>query len=124
MLSLPPRLFVKCMLLVLSVGGLWVYHSSSQEQEADQKHRPWSTSAPVVASTKTRGSNIVFILTDDLTWNLVQYMPHVLQMQQEGVTFAHYFVTDSLCCPSRASIFTGRYPHNTGIYLNDGPDGG
>ena len=68
--------------------------------------------------------NIVFILTDDLSWNLVQYMPHVLQMQKEGVTFTNYFVTDSLCCPSRSSIFTGRYPHNTGIFRNVGDDGG
>jgi N-acetylglucosamine-6-sulfatase len=68
--------------------------------------------------------NIVFVLTDDLALNLVQYMPNVRTMQQDGVTFANYFVTDSLCCPSRSSIFTGRYPHNTGIYRNTGADGG
>lgn len=68
--------------------------------------------------------NIVFILTDDLSWNLVQFMPHVQQMQRTGATFNNYFVTDSLCCPSRTSIFTGRYPHNTGIYRNTGADGG
>jgi N-acetylglucosamine-6-sulfatase len=70
------------------------------------------------------GPNIVFVLTDDLSWNLVQFMPHVLEMQKHGVTFVNYFVTDSLCCPSRASIFTGRYPHNTGIFSNRGADGG
>src|SRR6202030_3223289 len=68
--------------------------------------------------------NIVFILTDDLSWNLVQYMPHVLEMQKNGVTFTNYFVTDSLCCPSRSSIFTGRYPHDTGIFRNVGKEGG
>src|SRR6266511_4317273 len=68
--------------------------------------------------------NIIFVLTDDLAWNLVEYMPHVRQMQQQGATFTNYFVTDSLCCPSRASIFTGRYPHNTGIFTNGGSDGG
>jgi hypothetical protein len=68
--------------------------------------------------------NIVFVLTDDLALNLVQYMPNVRKMQREGVTFANYFVNDSLCCPSRSSIFTGRYPHNTGIYRNVGADGG
>jgi N-acetylglucosamine-6-sulfatase len=68
--------------------------------------------------------NIVFVLTDDLAWNLVKYMPHVQQMQRQGATFANYFVTDSLCCPSRASIFTGRYPHDTGIFTNGGNDGG
>jgi arylsulfatase A-like enzyme len=77
------------------------------------------------ASTAIRGRpNIVFVLTDDLAWNLVQYMPHVLAMQKTGVTFANYFVTDSLCCPSRSSIFTGRYPHDTGVFRNTGRDGG
>ncbi len=75
-------------------------------------------------STAAPRANIVFVLTDDLSWNLVQYMPHVLKMQKEGVTFANYFVTDSLCCPSRSSIFTGRYPHNTGVFRNTGNDGG
>jgi arylsulfatase A-like enzyme len=51
-------------------------------------------------------------------------MPHVRQMQKDGVTFSNYFVTDSLCCPSRSSIFTGRYPHDTGVFRNTGRDGG
>jgi arylsulfatase A-like enzyme len=75
-------------------------------------------------SSSVRPPNIVFVLTDDLAMNLLPYMPHVLQMQKDGVTFANYFVTDSLCCPSRSSIFTGRYPHNTGIFRNTGEDGG
>src|SRR3984957_21247273 len=50
--------------------------------------------------------NIVFVLTGDPAWNLVRYMPHVVAMQHEGETFSNYFVTDSLCCPSRASILT------------------
>jgi N-acetylglucosamine-6-sulfatase len=67
--------------------------------------------------------NIVFVLTDDLAWNLVRYMPHVLAAERRGETFTNYFVTDSLCCPSRASIFTGSLPHNTRI-LSNGPRGG
>jgi N-acetylglucosamine-6-sulfatase len=68
--------------------------------------------------------NIVFVLTDDLAWNLVRYMPHVLRMQRDGETFSNYFVTDSLCCPSRASILTGRFPHDTRVYDNSPPEGG
>ena len=68
--------------------------------------------------------NIVFVLTDDLSSNLVPYMPQVLALQQQGTTFSRYVVTDSLCCPSRASIFTGRYPHSTGVLKNMGADGG
>jgi N-acetylglucosamine-6-sulfatase len=68
--------------------------------------------------------NIVFVLTDDLSTNLVRYMPHVLQMQRAGETFSNYFVTDSLCCPSRASILTGRFPHDTRVFDNSPPEGG
>jgi N-acetylglucosamine-6-sulfatase len=68
--------------------------------------------------------NIVFVLTDDLSMDLVQYMPHVLGLQSAGMTFSNYFVSDSLCCPSRSSIFTGELPHNTGVFSNYGNDGG
>lgn len=68
--------------------------------------------------------NIVFILTDDLSWNLIQYMPNVQAMQKEGTTFANYFVADSLCCPSRSTIFTGKLPHDTGVFTNDPNENG
>ena len=98
--------------------------------QARREQTPTIPSSPVASlpapssSAPGRKPNIVFVLTDDLSWNLVRYMPHVLQMQKQGVTFINYFVTDSLCCPSRSSIFTGRYPHNTGIFRNVGVDGG
>ncbi len=83
-------------------------------------------SAPGTDGGAPRGSkpNLIFVLTDDLAWNLVEFMPHVKQMQAQGVTFSHYFVTDSLCCPSRTSMFTGKYPHASGVFTNSGDDGG
>src|SRR2546421_54174 len=81
-----------------------------------------------LASTTTAAPparpNVVFVLTDDLSWNLVRYMPQVRQLQNDGRTFTDYTVTDSLCCPSRSSIFTGRFPHDTGVFTNGGSDGG
>lgn len=77
-----------------------------------------------IGARRRGGPNFIFILTDDLAWNLVRYMPHVRAMRQGGLTFANYFVTDSLCCPSRTSIFTGRLPHDTRVYSNNWPDGG
>jgi N-acetylglucosamine-6-sulfatase len=68
--------------------------------------------------------NIVLVLTDDLSSNLVRYMPHLRSLMHRGMTFANYTVTDSLCCPSRASIFTGEFPHNTGVVSNTAPSGG
>jgi N-acetylglucosamine-6-sulfatase len=75
-------------------------------------------------SSASRSPNIVFIVADDFSWNLVRFMPHVKRMQKDGVSLARYYVTDSLCCPSRASIFTGKFPHNTGIFTNGGRAGG
>ncbi len=68
--------------------------------------------------------NIVFILTDDLSMDLLPYMPHLQEVQQHGMSFNNYFVSDSLCCPSRSSIFTGNFPHDTGVWANAGPEGG
>jgi N-acetylglucosamine-6-sulfatase len=68
--------------------------------------------------------NIVFILTDDLSMDLLPYMPNVLAMERRGLSFSHYFVSDSLCCPSRASIFTGNLPHDTRVFSNTGSGGG
>ncbi|HEY2181356.1 MAG TPA: sulfatase [Solirubrobacteraceae bacterium] len=88
---------------------------------------PRSTGAGVPGVGGQAGAqrpNIVFVLTDDLASNLVRYMPHVVRMQHEGETFSNYFVTDSLCCPSRASILTGRFPHDTRVFDNSPPEGG
>ena len=41
-----------------------------------------------------------------------------------GADFTNYSVSDSPCCPSRASILTGRYPHTSTIYTNTEPGGG
>jgi arylsulfatase A-like enzyme len=71
-----------------------------------------------------RRPNIVFVLTDDLSTDLVRYMPAVQDLERRGMSFDRYVVSDSLCCPSRASIFTGRLPHDTGVFTNIPPDGG
>jgi len=68
--------------------------------------------------------NIVFVLTDDLSMNLLPYMPHVQALARAGTSFENYYVVDSLCCPSRAAIFTGLYPHDDGVFTNSGTDGG
>lgn len=68
--------------------------------------------------------NVVFVLTDDLSMNLLEYMPEVRKLGEDGASFSEYSVTDSLCCPSRASILTGQFPHNTGVFTNSGNDGG
>ncbi|MFL5823288.1 MAG: sulfatase [Solirubrobacteraceae bacterium] len=93
-------------------------------------HRPHAAPAQGHAAGRRRSAatvrqpNIVFVLTDDLSMDLLKFMPHVRSLELDGMTFRNYFVSDSLCCPSRASILTGRFPHNTHVYGNTGAAGG
>ncbi|MBM3190518.1 MAG: DUF4976 domain-containing protein, partial [Chloroflexi bacterium] len=44
--------------------------------------------------------------------------PHLDRLIREGVSFSQSHVTAASCAPARASLFTGYYPHTTGIYKN------
>ena len=69
--------------------------------------------------------SIVFVLTDDQRWDTLWGMRTVEEaLAAHGATFTNSFVVNALCCPSRSSIFTGRYSHSTGVYLNTPPHGG
>jgi arylsulfatase A-like enzyme len=63
--------------------------------------------------------SIILILTDDMETGLVEHMPNLKALiVEQGATFARAYVNNPLCCPSRATILTGRYAHNTGVTLN------
>lgn len=90
-----------------------------------------ATTAP---STTTRPApppgapNVVLVLLDDLdalTMPFWEAMPRTrARLVETGTTFTNAFVTSPECCPSRATVLTGNYPHNTGIYDATPPDGG
>ncbi|MBI3822206.1 MAG: sulfatase [Planctomycetes bacterium] len=73
--------------------------------------------APCDASQPTKKRpNIVFLLADDLRWNVLgctgdklARTPHLDALAKRGVVFRHHFVTTSICAVSRASIFSGQY---------------
>ncbi|MEM7603674.1 MAG: sulfatase, partial [Verrucomicrobiota bacterium] len=65
--------------------------------------------------------NFIFFITDDIGWNdlgcygnEVVKTPHLDAMAERGLRFTNAYLTISSCSPSRCSIITGRYPHNTG----------
>ncbi len=69
--------------------------------------------------------NIILIVTDDQRFDTLQVMPEVRRLLvARGMTLRRAIVSNPLCCPSRATIFTGRYSHTTGVYTNLAPDGG
>jgi N-acetylglucosamine-6-sulfatase len=73
--------------------------------------------------------NVVLIVTDDLASgdlnpDTLERMPNLRALMEEGTTFDNSFVTNSLCCPSRATILRGQYAHNHRILHNQPPLGG
>jgi N-acetylglucosamine-6-sulfatase len=77
------------------------------------------------ARTGGRRPNVILIVTDDQRADTLRYMPNVKRLLAgHGVTFRRFYVTTSLCCPSRASILTGQYSRHTGVFDNVGPHGG
>jgi N-acetylglucosamine-6-sulfatase len=75
------------------------------------------------AQTQTR-PNIVLILTDDQRFDSLHVMPEVQRLASRGMLLRRAIDSNPLCCPSRATILTGRYSHTTGVYTNGGMNGG
>ena len=69
--------------------------------------------------------NIVVLMTDDQTVESMRVMPRVrATLAHSGTTFTRSFVSVSLCCPSRATFFSGQFAHNHGVLGNFPPNGG
>jgi arylsulfatase A-like enzyme len=63
--------------------------------------------------------NIVLFITDDEALGSIEVMPNLRSwLIEEGRSFEPGIVTTPMCCPSRASILTGRYAHNHGAMKN------
>jgi N-acetylglucosamine-6-sulfatase len=69
--------------------------------------------------------NVLVILTDDQTVESMRVMAGVrAELGASGTTFDRSFVSNPLCCPSRATLYTGQYTHNHGVIGNRAPEGG
>lgn len=78
---------------------------------------------------KPKKPNILVILADDLGYSdLGCYgseisTPNIDNLAETGVRFTQFY-NSARCCPSRASLLTGLFPHQTGIGSFVGPDRG
>jgi arylsulfatase A-like enzyme len=81
-----------------------------------------------VAVTEARGTdragqagrrnrpNVLVIVTDDARAETLRAMPKTRRwLADAGVTYTEGFAPTPSCCPSRSSIFSGRYVHNHGV---------
>lgn len=72
-----------------------------------------------IADASVERPNIVLIIADDISSDFNCFggqvqTPHIDALAAGGVRFDNAYVTASSCSPSRNSMTTGRYPHNTG----------
>ena len=78
-------------------------------------------------TSKTKKPNFLFVLVDDQPFDAVGYSgrypflktPNIDWLNEEGANLENFFVTQSICSPSRASFLTGTYPHIHGVNQNN-----
>ncbi|HEY7308113.1 MAG TPA: sulfatase [Gemmataceae bacterium] len=82
----------------------------------------------LTAAEPRRPPNILLLISDDQGWRDYSFMGHkhirtpsLDRLASRSLTFPRGYVPCSLCCPSLASIITGRYPHQHKITSNDPP---
>ncbi|KQZ70115.1 sulfatase-like hydrolase/transferase [Nocardioides sp. Root151] len=80
---------------------------------------------PVRATAaETAKPNVLMIMVDDMRADDLRYMPNVQKLiGKQGVNFTNAFASFPLCCPARASVMSGQYPHNHGVWSHDPPWG-
>ncbi|MEQ3553802.1 sulfatase-like hydrolase/transferase [Pseudonocardia nematodicida] len=72
--------------------------------------------------------NIVLIITDQQRFDSIAALghthvdtPNLDRLAREGTALTNAYVASPSCAPSRASLFTGLYPHSSGVLRNDDP---
>lgn len=125
-----PRRLVLIVPVVL-IGALLavaLLTSTGTEPSLRTPERPISspaTSGPGTTAGTDERPNVVVVLSDDQRTETVARMPNVQSLlAAKGTSFGRAQVPTPLCCPSRASLLTGRYAHDTGVWSNGRPDGG
>ncbi len=80
---------------------------------------------PFAIWAEAKKFNVVMVEADDLNPMTLGYMghrvvktPHLDRLAAQGTVFKNCIVQGTACAPSRNSLLTGTYPHNTGIYMN------
>ncbi len=77
------------------------------------------------ANKTNKQPNIVLIITDQQRYDTIAALgypfmetPNLDRLAREGTTFTNCFIPATSCVPARCSLFTGYYPHNSGVYKN------
>ena len=65
-------------------------------------------------------SSTLLVIVDDMRADEMAGLPRTHDwLAGKGAEFTHAYAPTPLCCPARATILTGQYSHNTGVYDNN-----
>jgi arylsulfatase A-like enzyme len=115
------------LLMVVLFGGCLGGTNTTDAQATSRSTLTITPQDDVVVLDKVDRPNFLFILTDDLDAELgsINYMPYLQELLiSKGLTIADYYISNSVCCPSRSTYLRGQYNHNNHIYQNTPPYGG
>jgi len=93
--------------------GLLAMATQARPEDADSSQKP----------------NILIIMTDQQFADAMScamgseyiHTPHMDSLAENGMRFTRAYSPNPLCMPMRTSMFTGRYPHQTGAQTNGAP---
>jgi N-acetylglucosamine-6-sulfatase len=105
-------------LLAAACGGPVVQGIDGLDPHGSAASAVLAQPAVAIPVPEPRRPNVVFVLMDDFSMDLLRTMRSARFMARHGASYGNAFVVDSLCCVSRSATFTGQYPHQTGVLTN------
>jgi uncharacterized sulfatase len=113
--------YLKTVFLIVAVVLLGCTNPNQQKSEA-----PLTGASALGPDFKK--PNMIFYLADDQDvtdygyyGNEKVHAPAVDRLAKEGIVFTQAFTGQAICAPSRAQLFTGKYPLKNGSFANHTP---
>ena len=82
----------------------------------------------LVSAAQAQGPNILWLFCDDMAVSALgayesrfvgmNLTPNLDRIAKEGMRFDKFYVSNSICSPSRATLLTGKHSHKNGKYTN------
>jgi arylsulfatase A-like enzyme len=121
----------------LMAGGALLGAALGIRAAAEAGEQPPPTPAPeprqrpraaATASANARRPNILVIVVDQLRYPQwlgatplgLAFAPNLMRLRNGGVSFARHYTASNDCTPSRSTLLTGLYTHQTGCMITGG----